>query len=57
MTEAGIDPIDFRNIMQKLEDWYGDQAEGSSGMPAIFKYLNTHPQTNERMAMIEAGRG
>ena len=57
MTEAGIDPIHFRNIMQKLEDWYGDQAEGSSGMPAIFKYLNTHPQTDERIAMIEAYRG
>ena len=59
MTEAGVDPIHFRNIMQKLEDWYSDieEDEESGALPAVFKYLSTHPQSDERMAMIEAYRG
>lgn len=57
MTEAGVDPIHFRNIMQKLEDWYSDKEEDSGALPGVFKYLNTHPQSDERIAMIEAYRG
>ena len=59
MTEAGVDPIHFRNIMQKLEDWYSDieEDEESGALPAVFKYLSTHPQSDERMAMIDAYRG
>jgi predicted Zn-dependent protease len=40
--------------MQKLEDWYTDQDEDGDAMPAIFQYLSTHPQTEERIAVIEA---
>ena len=54
MTQSGIDPIHFRNIMQKLEDWYTDQDEDGDAMPAIFQYLSTHPQTEERIVVIEA---
>ena len=56
MTEAGVDPIHFRNIMQKLQDWYSDieEDEESGALPAVFKYLSTHPQSDERIAIIEA---
>ena len=54
MTQGGIDPIHFQNIMQNLEDWYTDQDEDGDAMPTIFQYLSTHPQTKERIAVIEA---
>ena len=56
MTEAGVDPIHFRNIMQKLQDWYSDieEDEESCALPGFFKYLSTHSQSDERIAMIEA---
>ena len=57
MTEAGVDPIHFRNIMQKLEDWYDEQDQNANSLPEVLKYLKTHPDTNERIAMIEAYRG
>lgn len=57
MTEAGVDLIHFRNIMQKLEDWYDEQDQNANSLPEVLKYLKTHPDTNERIAMIEAYRG
>ena len=58
MTEAGVDPIHFRNIMQKLQDWYSDieEDEEFEALPAVFKYLITHTQSDESIAMIEAYR-
>jgi Zn-dependent protease with chaperone function len=64
MTENGIDPEHFYNIMVKLEAWYGPDAstaDPSLSKPAedeeagdFLRYLSTHPQSAERLATIKA---
>lgn len=53
LSEKGIDTVHFYNIMKKLGAYYGDQAEQEDGS-TLLNYLSTHPQTQERLAMIQA---
>jgi len=61
MTEKGIDPKHFYNIMMKLEAWYAPGTDPSESNPPedegsgdFLRYLSTHPQSAERLATIKA---
>ena len=53
MTEAGIDPTHFKNIMLRLDNWYSEEIADEDRSTGVLKYLYTHPQTDERIAMID----
>ena len=56
MRENGIDPIHFKNIMNRLDGWYQAKSEEDEGSWGGLKYLSTHPATEERIALINAYR-
>ena len=54
LAKAGISKTHYRNILQKLDQWYRDQSTQSDDGFSPLRYLSTHPQTAERLAAIDA---
>ena len=55
MVDAGINPVHFRNIMQRLDTWYREEDEkATDSSKGLIKYLSTHPQTSDRLELMDS---